>query len=541
MMRETISFAVLALSLATTAAHAAPETVTFKSADGATEIVGYLFRPQGAGPHPAIVLLHGRGGPYSLNVNRNCTFVRRNAASPCNAATLSKRHAMWGEFWASRGVIALLPDSFGPRGKGHGFGRFTHDDPERVSVNELTVRPLDAEGALAYLRMRSDVDANRVFVQGWSNGGSTALNVMIRQGARAGFRAALAFYPGCGRTALLDDTIRTSAPITMFLAEHDEEVSPTICQHVAERSLAAGTKLEAVTYPARRMISMIPASGGNRCRRMRRRRRMRWRGRCGWWRSSAANRDALAMARKPERQREAAQATPEIGNATRRDGYLSHERESRNERRRIELRFGKANAGQDQFDCDRREERGESCAAEPNASPDLAAIGGIEARRRSPRHRVNQRCQRKGEGQCEGEAVGGKADRVGRAQLFAGRPLHPSIPGDARVHHLEDADQPERDERGGAARQRGQRARHEGAGKFARIAEGVDRILLRAWRGRLGGGRQPFLQMVLDFRAHAARKLRVEAQFARDRRAIISDGIGRRHDRFLRTGRRWRR
>ena len=107
--------------LAATAAQAAPETVYFKSADGQTEIVGYLFKPAAPAPHPAIVLLHGRGGPYSANDNADCTFVARGAASPCNAATLSKRHEMWGEFWAARGVLALLPDSFGPRGKAHGF------------------------------------------------------------------------------------------------------------------------------------------------------------------------------------------------------------------------------------------------------------------------------------------------------------------------------------------------------------------------------------------------------------------------------------
>ena len=249
MVVRVIRILACAWPLLATSAHAAPETVYFKSVDGATEIVGYLFRPAGAGPHPAIVLLHGRGGPYSTNFNRDCTLVARNVASPCNANTLSKRHAMWGEFWASRGVLALLPDSFGPRGKGRGFGRFTHGDPDRDSVNELTVRPLDAEGALAYLRTRSDVDANRIFLQGWSNGGSTTLNVMIRQGANGGFRAALAFYPGCGRTALLDDTIRTTTPIAMFLGTDDEEVSPTICQHVAERSLAAGTKIDVTTYP----------------------------------------------------------------------------------------------------------------------------------------------------------------------------------------------------------------------------------------------------------------------------------------------------
>ncbi|MCG2626176.1 dienelactone hydrolase family protein [Bradyrhizobium sp. WYCCWR 13023] len=240
---------VLAQWLAVSAAAAVPETVYFKSADGQAEIVAYLFKPATRGPHPAVVMLHGRAGPYSANDNAGCTFVGRTVQSPCNAATLSMRHQMWGQFWAERGYFALLPDSFGPRGKAHGFGRFTHHDPDRDSVNELTVRPFDAEGALTYLLARGDVVQNRVFLQGWSNGGSTTLNVMIRQGKQTGFRAALAFYPGCGKEALLDSTVLTTTPITMFLGTDDEEVSPEICQHVAERSRAAGTPVDALLYP----------------------------------------------------------------------------------------------------------------------------------------------------------------------------------------------------------------------------------------------------------------------------------------------------
>jgi carboxymethylenebutenolidase len=240
---------VLLLLLAVMPARAEPETVYFRSADGQTNIAGYLFRPRAPGPRPAIVLLHGRAGPYSANFNKDCTQVARGFNSPCNAATLSKRHMMWGEFWAARGVIALLPDSFGPRGMAHGFGRFSHGDPERDEVNEKTVRPLDAEGALAYLRGRNDVAASRIFLQGWSNGGSTALNVMIRQGASAGFRAALVFYPGCGREALLENAVATTSPLSMFLGADDEEVSPANCQHVAERSLKAGTNIAVMLYP----------------------------------------------------------------------------------------------------------------------------------------------------------------------------------------------------------------------------------------------------------------------------------------------------
>jgi carboxymethylenebutenolidase len=231
-------------------AAAEPETVFFPSADGATEIVGYLFRPQLPGPRPAVVMLHGRAGPYSSNVDATCTLVARSAPSPCNASGLSKRHMMWGEYWASHGYFALLPDSFGPRGKAHGFGRNTHDDPERDSVNERTVRPLDAEGALNYLRSRNDISASRIFLQGWSNGGSTALNVMQRQGAKAsGYRAALALYPGCGPKALLAPDLATTAPVALLLGSDDEEVSPARCQEMAQRSIAAGSKVDVVLYP----------------------------------------------------------------------------------------------------------------------------------------------------------------------------------------------------------------------------------------------------------------------------------------------------
>jgi len=253
--RPSLRIATLCLALAAPVAVAtpAPRTEHFPSADGHTELVGYLFAPDGPGPHPAIVLLHGRAGPYSANVNAECTLVAPARESPCNAASLSKRHATWGEYWAAHGYVAVLVDSFGPRGRAHGYGRFTHDDPDREAVNERTVRPLDAEGALAWLATRRDVDPNRVMLQGWSNGASTALNTMMRQAAGEGadkahrFRAALVFYPGCGPKALLSRRVATDAPVWAFLGSADEEVSPTACAEVLAH--ATGGPVAVTTYP----------------------------------------------------------------------------------------------------------------------------------------------------------------------------------------------------------------------------------------------------------------------------------------------------
>jgi poly(3-hydroxybutyrate) depolymerase len=41
------------------------QTVNFTSEDGKTELVAYMYLPSTPGPHPAVVMLHGRGGLYS--------------------------------------------------------------------------------------------------------------------------------------------------------------------------------------------------------------------------------------------------------------------------------------------------------------------------------------------------------------------------------------------------------------------------------------------------------------------------------------------
>lgn len=221
-----IKIAVLSVAAASAllAADAVPETVHFPSADGKTRLIGYLYRPDGAGLHPAVVLLHGRAGVYSSL-----------AKGVYDAKTLSKRHKFWGAFWAERGYVTLLVDSFGPRGYWQGFGRGSYE--ERPSeVSEQTVRPLDAYGALEYLRKRKDVVADRIGLQGWSNGGMTTLVTMSTQAPgisdpspATGFRAALAFYPGCGMAAVQDSYV-PYAPLHLFVGTADEEVSPKRCQ-----------------------------------------------------------------------------------------------------------------------------------------------------------------------------------------------------------------------------------------------------------------------------------------------------------------------
>lgn len=244
-MKQICCFLALAGSLLVSPSKmlaAPPKTVYFPSEDGKTRLTGFVFEPAASGQHPAVVMLHGRAGPYSSL-----------AKGVYTAATLSQRHKKWGEFWASRGYIAILVDSFGPRGYAEGFERGSYTD-RPAEVSEQTVRPLDAYGALRYLRTRKDVIPDRIGVQGWSNGAMTVLAAISSRAPgianptpSSGFRVALAEYPGCGMDALKGD-YRPYAPLTMMLAAADEEVNPKVCEQFADRVKQAGAKLAGVKF-----------------------------------------------------------------------------------------------------------------------------------------------------------------------------------------------------------------------------------------------------------------------------------------------------
>jgi dienelactone hydrolase len=222
-----------------------PEPVTFPSADGKTPLKGYVFNPAtaAAGRLPAVVMMHGRAGAYSTL-----------AKGVYDASTLSQRHRMWGRLWAEQGYLAVLVDGFGPRGYPQGFPRGSYDS-RPGEINEVTIRPLDAYGALAYLRLRPDVVMDRVGLLGWSNGGSATMAAMSigAPGIKAptpasGFRAALAFYPACGLKGRFDSGYRPYAPVRIFMGTADDEVSPQRCGALVEKSRAQSADVEIRFY-----------------------------------------------------------------------------------------------------------------------------------------------------------------------------------------------------------------------------------------------------------------------------------------------------
>jgi dienelactone hydrolase len=182
---------------------------------------GELFLPaEGSSGkrRPAVVLLHGCGGMYTTR------------------GALVARNLDWAQRFAGWGYVALLVDSFGPRG--HGPLCELKDRPTQPWVE----RTADAYAALDYLVARGDVDPKNIFVMGWSHGGST-VNGVVRAGApglRADgprFRAAVAYYPGC-QQPLRAKNYRPVVPLLIQHGEADDWVAAAPCVKFAEASAA---------------------------------------------------------------------------------------------------------------------------------------------------------------------------------------------------------------------------------------------------------------------------------------------------------------
>jgi dienelactone hydrolase len=179
---------------------------------------GFWFPASGEGAKPAIVLLHGCGGPYDGN------------------GELSVRMREYAKVLNAEGWHVLVTDSLTPRGE-----RELCTQKVGTRAVTQTQRRRDALGALKWLAARADVDASRLVLLGWSNGGSTVLastNARHPEVARASVRprAAVAFYPGC--KADLDRGYKPTAPLLVLVGGADDWTPPGPCRDLAQ---AAGS------------------------------------------------------------------------------------------------------------------------------------------------------------------------------------------------------------------------------------------------------------------------------------------------------------
>ena len=184
-----------------------------------------MFRPSGAGPFPAIVLLHGCSGFLSAG------------------GYVTASYRSWAERLAERGYVALLPDSFNPR------GHRSICDQQKRAILVARERVDDAYAARNWLRGQSYVDGHRIGLMGWSNGGSGTLHAVRASQPGRGFRAAVAFYPGCGALARARPPYAPYAPLLLLAGEADDWTPAAPCMDLVRAARAQGADAGIVTYP----------------------------------------------------------------------------------------------------------------------------------------------------------------------------------------------------------------------------------------------------------------------------------------------------
>lgn len=192
----------------------------------------YWFKASGAPERaPAVVLLHGCGGPYQRAGETSELSVRMRE--------YARRFNGWG-------VHVLVTDSLTPRGE-------TELCTQRFGMRRVTTRErrLDALGAMHWLAARSDVDAQRLGLVGWSHGAGAVLAAThgdhpdVRQSpVRAAM--AVAYYPGCSSWSR-PGAYTPVSPLTLMIGEADDwtpaEPCRALAQQVAQRGLVPGMSL----------------------------------------------------------------------------------------------------------------------------------------------------------------------------------------------------------------------------------------------------------------------------------------------------------
>jgi dienelactone hydrolase len=218
-LRSLFGSVVVAMMLAGTSVSAG-EFVEIESGTGAerVKLVAYLARPQGAGPFPAVVLLHGCGGFHSTMIS-------------------------WADRLQRFGYAALAVDSFGPRGIDDHCGGFVD-------------RTTDAYAALRYLATRPFVRASHVAVMGFSQGGGAVLEALekglVEQRSPEKFRAGVAFYPPCQYASGI-----MTAPVLVLIGGADDWTPSSSCEAMAAGRVELGaprkpgdrSSIELVVYP----------------------------------------------------------------------------------------------------------------------------------------------------------------------------------------------------------------------------------------------------------------------------------------------------
>lgn len=214
-MIRLVAIAVLVLLAGSAAAQSVRfPGVSVGSVQAGPEITGWIYRPAGSGPFPAIVLAH------------TCAGVNSHTEA-------------WGKRLSGWGYVVLAPDSFGPRGEKNVCGR--------GGVVTGGRRVADVAGALDFLNRQPFVTRGRIGLIGHSHGGWTVMRSVQANAdlAARGLVAAVAYYPLCSQQ--FDRNV--ALPTLVLIGDKDDWTPANNCRRLQATGFARPDLVEIVYYP----------------------------------------------------------------------------------------------------------------------------------------------------------------------------------------------------------------------------------------------------------------------------------------------------
>ncbi len=224
-----LSAIFLALVAATCAADAGPWAVPHEieiPSNGAI-LHAQLFKPDGNGPFPVVIALHGCGGLAG----------RSEPVQP--------RYRDWAEQLLKEGKAVLFPDSYGSRELG-----------PQCRVKERRVlarreRVADILAARQWLMEQPWAAHRRISLMGWANGASAllwAVRPQLSWRHEPDFRSAIAFYPDCRLSSGLGWSARV--PTLVLIGAKDDVSSPPACRQMVDGAHGRSALARIVVYPS---------------------------------------------------------------------------------------------------------------------------------------------------------------------------------------------------------------------------------------------------------------------------------------------------
>lgn len=224
-LRLTALFLTLSMSAAHASPAPAPQQVEIPLSSGVLH--AQLFKPEGAGPFPTVIALHGCGGLGS------------------HSDSVQPRYRDWAERLLRAGNAVLLPDSYGSREVG------PQCRVKDIHVKARRERVIDITASRAWLMKQTWVARNRVSLIGWANGASALLWAVrpqsVARDAGPDFRAAIAFYPDCRISAGLGWSTRV--PTLVLIGANDDVSSPPACRQMVDGAHGRSALARIVVYP----------------------------------------------------------------------------------------------------------------------------------------------------------------------------------------------------------------------------------------------------------------------------------------------------